>query len=150
MWIIGIIIVIWIIWAIIAGIIERHRQGIRDKVANELFNNSGIETIIGKNKKKLNGIIIIQKQEAPKRIPNWEWSKLPKYARKIVNSACPLCGVGYLEVDYFYNGFGRVASSFSCSLKPKCNYKISLKRAKAKFEQENTKAFKKDFNQVYS
>jgi hypothetical protein len=35
--IIGIIIVIWIVWAIIAGIVERHRQGIRDKVAHEVL-----------------------------------------------------------------------------------------------------------------
>lgn len=38
--IIGIIIIIWIIWAIIAGIIERHRQGIRDKVAHEVLDTA--------------------------------------------------------------------------------------------------------------
>lgn len=38
--IIGIIIVIWIIWAIIAGVVEKHRQGIRDKVAHEVLDST--------------------------------------------------------------------------------------------------------------
>ena len=37
--IIFIIIIIWIIWSIIAGIVEKHRQGIRDKVAHEILDN---------------------------------------------------------------------------------------------------------------
>jgi len=38
--IIGIIIVIWIVWAIVAGIVEKHRQGIRDKIAHEVLDNT--------------------------------------------------------------------------------------------------------------
>lgn len=34
------IIAIWIVWAIIATIVERHRQGIRDRVAHEVLDDA--------------------------------------------------------------------------------------------------------------
>lgn len=38
--IIGAIIIICIVWGIIAGVIERHRQAIRDKVAHEVLDRA--------------------------------------------------------------------------------------------------------------
>ena len=150
LYVIGIYFGFYLIFHFFKWVIEKRRQRIRDEVADKLFKNSGIETIIEKCKKKLNGISVIQKQDTPRRIPSWEWARLPKYARKIVSSACPLCGTGYLKVDYLYNRFGRVAKSFSCSRKPECIYKVTLKQAKEELEQENVGQFKKDFNKVYS
>lgn len=153
MWVLYLIAIYFIFYLIVhffKWIVEKRHQKIRDEVANDLFSNSDIETKIENCKKKLSGINMIQRREVSRRIPNWEWSRLPKYAQKIVNTTCPLCGEGYLKVDYFYNRFGRVASSFSCSHEPECVYKTSLKKAKVEFEQENTKSFKKDFNQAYS
>lgn len=41
--IIGTIIVIWIVWAIIAGIVKAHRQKIRDQIAHEVFDNIDLQ-----------------------------------------------------------------------------------------------------------
>ncbi len=38
--IIGIIIVIWIVWKIVADIVKKHHQDIRDKVAHEVLDNT--------------------------------------------------------------------------------------------------------------
>jgi hypothetical protein len=42
MWIIGLI-VIWIVWAIIAGIVKAHRQKIRDQIAHEILDNIDLQ-----------------------------------------------------------------------------------------------------------
>ncbi len=152
MWILYLIILYFgfyfIIW-LYNLIIEKRHQRIRDEVAHKVFDNSDIEITIEDSKKKLSGISLVQRQGKPEPIPNWQWSRLPKYAQKIINSICPMCGKGYLKVDYFYNRFGRVPSFFSCSNKLECVYRIGLKKAKEEFMEENKESFKKDFNQAY-
>jgi len=39
----GVIIFIWIVWAIIAGIVKAHRQKIRDKIAHEVLDTIDLQ-----------------------------------------------------------------------------------------------------------
>lgn len=41
--VIGVIIAIWIVWAIIAGIVKAHRQKIRDQIAHEVLDNIDLQ-----------------------------------------------------------------------------------------------------------
>lgn len=140
--------IIYLLIQLIIWISDKRQEKIRDRLANEMFNNN-FETTIGNCKNKLVSINITAQQEKRIQIPDWELARLPKYAQKIVKMECPECKNGHLNVDYIYNRFGRVPSSFSCSSKPKCIYKVGLKEAKEKFEVENVECFKKDFNQAY-
>jgi len=153
MWIlylIGIYIVGSLIVSFVKSIIEKHRQKVRDRVANDFFQNTDIDSKVEISKKKLSNIVFYKKIDPPTRISSWEYSKLPKYAQKIVNSVCPSCNEGYLKVGYIRNRFGTAPTSFYCDKKTECNYKISFKKAKEEFENKNTESFKTDFNQAYS
>lgn len=41
--VIGVVIFIWIAWAVIAGIIESHRQKVRDKIAHEVLGGINLQ-----------------------------------------------------------------------------------------------------------
>lgn len=90
--IIGIIIVIWIIWEIIAGIIEKHRQGIRDKVAHEV-----LDSVFDFEKEKQE-VLTISSQFAPEEY------------------RCPRCSGILLLRNGIYGKF------FGCSHYPNCRF----------------------------
>ncbi len=143
LYLIGIILV----YSFFQWVINIRRKKIREQVAQELFSNSGIETTIENSRKKLSHVPITKQREVPRRIASWELSRLPKYATKIARSVCPKCDIGYLKVVYTYNGYGRVPTWFSCS-RNECGYKVTMKQAKAEYQQENVNSFEKDFKQV--
>lgn len=88
------IIAFWIVWAIIATIVERHRQGIRDSAAHEA----------------LDGTYDYEREKTEILAINREFD----FVRK--EQICPACG-GYLVLRSSVSGF-----FFGCGNFPKCRY----------------------------
>jgi len=90
--IIGVIIVIWIVWAVIAGIVEIYRQGIRNKAAHEVLD----QTFDFEKEKQ--EVLAISSQFAPEEY------------------RCPKCSGMLLLRNGIYGKF------FGCSRYPDCRF----------------------------
>lgn len=90
--IIGIIIIIWFVWSVVASIFEKKRQGIRDKVAHEVLD----QTFDFEKEKQ--EILALSSQFAPEEY------------------RCPRCG-GILRLIN-----GKYGKFFGCSRYPNCKF----------------------------
>ncbi len=102
MWVVIVIFFIWIIWAIIAGVVKAHKEKIRDKVAHELLDN-----------------VDLQKEEESVKNIN------PTLNLVVNQGKCPLCGnslVNHRQMLYRAQQKKVYAGYLRCSNYPKCKF----------------------------
>jgi len=136
-YVVGVIIFIWIVWSIIAGIINRHKQKIRDKVAHELLDQtfdydkekSEIltvnKTLITSNSYKSQG----SQDKASTYLVKAIFKRLPYNDRSQIigntsfnnENRCPACNGNLVERK------SRFGTFLACSNYPKCHFIKKIK-----------------------
>jgi len=136
---------IWLISKFVEWI-QKKREAIRDKVADELLPNVNIESDIEKYKTKLNYIDYKRENSVEKILHYYNIKEHGSFADFFSNlGRCPKCKEGNLQVR-----LGRYGKFIGCSKYPKCQYSKNIKTAKSQYREKLNKQIIKEIQQVYS
>ncbi len=116
--IIGVIVFIWIVWALIAGIIGKHRQSVRDQLAHEVL-DSNFDYLKEKEETlSIKARLIFIKEKIKFITPNITLNTNFNTDYPVhVRTSCPKCREGKLVKRKGSYGF-----FLGCNNYPKCRF----------------------------
>ena len=136
---------IWLISKFVEWI-QKKREAIRDKVADELLANIDIGNDIEKYKKKLNYIDYKRENPVERILHYYNVKEHGSFADFFSNLGhCPQCKEGNLQVR-----IGRYGKFIGCSKYPKCQYSKNIKTAKLHYREKLNKQIINEIQRVYS
>jgi len=136
---------IWLISKFVEWI-QKKREAIRDKVADELLANIDIKSEIEKYKKKLNYIDYKRENPVEQILHYYNVKEHGSFADFFGNLGhCPQCKEGNLLVRV-----GKYGKFIACSKYPKCKYTKNIKVAKLQYREVMNQQLIKDIQKAYS
>jgi len=127
----------------ISDAFKKHREKIRDQVAEEVFNGLNIEAVIDDYKNKLAHIGYIKTDPIRGEIDRL---KVQLWGRNaVLMNECPKCKDGQLIVRN-----GKFGKFMGCTKYPKCDYTNNIVKAREEYKKSINEQVVNDIQRAYS